>query len=115
MRIHDNCVSSETIKSKCNGKKILYLQSLGYYPWILDKNDKEIGRIIPLDGKMYLGDDVIIEKIEIYNNKKLSKELTEKHKFKILIFVRLTKATKIPMIVPKKTTQAEIMMVTRTP
>jgi hypothetical protein len=86
MRIHKNCVSSETIKSKCNGKKILYLQSLGYYPWILDENDKEIGRIIPLDGKMYLGDDVIIEKIEIYNNKKLSKELTEKHKFKILIF-----------------------------
>ena len=35
---------------------------------------------------MYLGDDVIIEKIEIYNNKKLSKELTEKHRFKILIF-----------------------------
>ena len=46
MRIHKNCVSSETIKSKCNGKRILYLQSLGYYPWILDENDKEIDNLI---------------------------------------------------------------------
>lgn len=86
MRIHENCVSSETIKSKCNGKRILYLQSLGYWPWILDSRDKEVGMIIPLEGKMYLGDDVIIKKIKIHGNEELSKELTEKYKYKILIF-----------------------------
>lgn len=86
MRIHENCVSSETIKSKCGGIKILFLQSLGYYPWILDKKDKEVGRIIPIEGQMYLGDDVIIEEIIIHGNEELSKELTEKYKYRILIF-----------------------------
>lgn len=86
MRIHENCVSSETIKSKCNGVKILYLQSLGHYPWILDSREKEVGTIIPLEGKMYLGDDVIIKEIKIHGDEKLSKELTDKYKYKILIF-----------------------------
>lgn len=86
MRIHDNCVSSETIKSKCKGQRLLYLQSLGYCPWILDSKDKEIGMIIPLEGKMYLGDDVIIKEIKIHNDDRLSRELTEKYRYKILIF-----------------------------
>lgn len=85
MRISDSCVSSETIKELTGGNHIMFLQSLGHIPWILDKNNKEIGDIVPFE-QMFLGDDVIIKEIRINNNPDLSKELTNTYKGKMLVF-----------------------------
>ncbi|MDU5208020.1 hypothetical protein [Clostridium perfringens] len=85
MRIMKSCVSSETIKELTNSKRIIFLQSLGYYIWLLDKKNRNIGYIVPCE-QMYLGDDVIIKEIIIDNNEKLSKELTNLYRGKILIF-----------------------------
>lgn len=89
MRIQESCVSSEDIKNLTGAVSILYLQSLGHYPWLLDKKDKEIGRIVPMESA-YLGDDLVVKEIDIYNNKELSEELTKKYRGKIIIFSSLT-------------------------
>lgn len=88
MRINESCVSSEDIKNLTGATQIIYLNSLGHYPWLL-KGSKEIGDIVPY-GNIYLGDDIIIKEIRIKDNKKLSEELTEKYKSKILIFSTIT-------------------------
>lgn len=84
MRIQSNCVSSEDIKTLTNTDKIVYCQSIGYRPWLINKSGHEIGYIEPL-GAIYLGDDIIIKKIVIYKDKKLSDILTKKYRSKILI------------------------------
>lgn len=84
MRIQESCVSSEDIKIATGAKSILYMQSIGYKPWLMDKRGHEIGEIKTV-GPVYLGDDIVIKEIIIFKDKELSKKLTEKYKSKILI------------------------------
>ena len=67
----------------CCADRILCLMSLGIGVLIIDKRNKQIGYIDC--NYYYLGDDIIIDKIVIFKNKKLSDKLTEKYKSKILI------------------------------
>lgn len=84
MRIQDSCVSSEDIKTIIGSNKILYCQSLGFSPWLLDERGNEIG-LIKTSKPVYLGDDIIIKEIIVFDNEELSNKLTTKYKSKILI------------------------------
>ena len=84
MRISESCVNSEDIKTKCGAESIVALISMGYGLFIIDNKHNCIGTI--KEHKMInLGDDLIINKINIFNNKELSDELTKLYRDKILI------------------------------
>lgn len=83
MRIYESCVSSEDIKFKSGADDIFFAYQLGYGPYLMKKN-KEIGVIHITEG-LYLGDDLIIKKIVMFNDSEKSKELTEEFRAKILI------------------------------
>ena len=82
MRIHESCVSSEDIKYDCQADKLMGDQQQGF-GIIIIKGDNWIG-CIDYHAE-YLGDDFLISKVKIYDDKKLSEELTKKYKGKILI------------------------------
>lgn len=80
---YDYIVSSEDIKYITEADQIFCDRQISIGP-VLVKKGIFIGYI---DGyENCLGSDIIIEKIVIYDNPDLSKELTEKYKNKIMIF-----------------------------
>lgn len=86
MRIWDSCASSEDLKFKAGADNIFFAYQEGYGPWLM-KGDREIGLIHIVSG-LYLGDDLIIDKIVMHDNEELSDELTREFKAKILIWSR---------------------------
>lgn len=85
MRIWDSCVSSEDVKHQSGASDIFFYYQMGYGPYLLDKKRNEIGYIDIIQG-LYLGDDIIINKVVIYDDKELSEKLTKEFKSKILIW-----------------------------
>lgn len=83
MRIYESCVSSEDVKFKAGADDIFFAYQIGYGPYLM-KDEKEIGLIYIVSG-LYLGDDLVIDKIVMFDNKELSDELTREFKAKILI------------------------------
>lgn len=84
MRIWDSCVSSEDLKFKAGADDIFFAYQEGYGPYLI-KNEKEIGYIYIVSG-LYLGDDLIIDKIIMFDDEELSNALTKEFKAKILIW-----------------------------
>jgi hypothetical protein len=80
--ISRSCVSSEDLKYETGADEIFCERQIGI-GCTLSKDGGWIGYIE--DFGIYLGDDIIIKEIKIYDNEELSKKLTEKHKSKILI------------------------------
>lgn len=83
MRIWESCVSSEDVKYQSGADDIFFAYQEGYGPYLIRKN-KEIG-IIHLINGLYLGDDLVIDKIVMFGDEKKSEELTREFKAKILI------------------------------
>jgi hypothetical protein len=82
-RIHESCVASEDIR-KDSGADYIVQSSLAEIDLVIFKNGKEIGHI---DNYLnILGNDVIVNKIKIYNDEDLSYKLTQKYMGKIVIF-----------------------------
>lgn len=86
MRIYESCVSSEDVKFKAGADDIFFAYQEGYGPYLMDGR-KEIGLIHIISG-LYLGADLIIDKIVMFDNEELSEELTKEFKAKILISSR---------------------------
>lgn len=82
MRIFQNCANSIDICIECNADNLFSFQQ-GGIGCMLVKDNEWIGYIDY--HAEYLGDDFLISKVVIYNNDKLSEELTKKYKGKILI------------------------------
>jgi hypothetical protein len=83
LRTVDSYVSSEDIKDELGADYILFCPGIAEAHLMITKNDKWIGCIEEFS--MYLGDDDVIRKIHVYGNPELSKKLTEKYQFKILV------------------------------
>lgn len=86
MRIYQSCVSSEDVKFRAGADDIFFAYQEGYGPYLIRKN-KEIGLIHIISG-LYLGDDLVIDKIVMFDDEKLSEELTREFKAQILITSR---------------------------
>jgi hypothetical protein len=82
MRIFESCVSSETIKYRTGSDKLVACVQIGFGPMLV-KGDKYIGTIDYVG--FNLGDDFLIRAIQVYDNEKLSEELTKEFTGKILI------------------------------
>lgn len=87
MRLSDNFVSAEDVKKECNADRIVGYMQIGFGIMLVKKDfwgrEKYTGFI---DYHCeYLGDDLLITKIEIYDNEEESKRLTDMYKGKILI------------------------------
>ena len=83
MKIYESCVSSEDIKYMANADEIFFAYQEGYGPFLMKKN-KTIGVIDIVDG-LFLGSDLIIKGITIYDDSSKSTKLTSMFKGKILI------------------------------
>lgn len=82
-RIHNSCVSSEDIKIDTGADQIICERQIALGT-MLCKKGRFIGYIDDL--AIYIGDDVIIKEICIYNKPELSNKLTEKYRGKLLVF-----------------------------
>jgi hypothetical protein len=83
LRTVDSYVSSEDIKDELGADSILFCPGISEAHLMITKDKKWIGCIEPFC--MYLGDDDVIRKIHIYGEPELSKRLTDKYQFKILV------------------------------
>lgn len=86
MRIWESCVSSEDIKFKAEADEIFFAYQEGYGPYLM-REDREIGLIHIVSG-LYLGDDLVIDKIVIFGDEEKTDSLTREFKAKILISSR---------------------------
>lgn len=86
-RIWESCVSSEDIKQDC-GADYIITSSCPEIDLMIVKKDL-LGREAFIgyieNYANILGDDIIIRKIRIYNNDKLTRDLSDKYLGKILI------------------------------
>ena len=85
-RIYMSAVSSEDIKADCNADSLMSYLQIGYGIMII-AGDVTIG-CIDFDTE-FLGADLYIKSFHMYNSPKLSKDLTEKYKGKLLIGSRI--------------------------
>lgn len=83
MRISDYVVSSEDIKYESGADEIFSERQVGLGSMLI-KNGDFYG-FIDEGHSIYLGNDIFIERIVIYDQPDLSEKLTEKYKGKILV------------------------------
>ena len=83
MKIYESCVSSEDIKYIANADEIFFAYQEGYGPFLMRGNET-IGVIDIVEG-LFLGSDLIIKKITLYDDSSKSAKLTDMFKGKILI------------------------------
>ncbi|MEI2465142.1 hypothetical protein [Niallia taxi] len=87
MRIRESCVNSEDIKRECNSDYLLSYMQAGFGIMICKELKKEkVDYLGYIDFHCeYLGDDILISKVVIYESEEETRRLTSLFKGKILI------------------------------
>ncbi|WP_080845653.1 hypothetical protein [Cytobacillus gottheilii] len=87
MRISDSCVSAEDVKLECGADSLIGYMQIGFGIMIVkERKFKKPEWIGYIDYHCeYLGDDLLISKVVIYEDEKESRRLTDLFKGKILI------------------------------